>query len=88
MTTEKSDWMDPLNKLIWRKAIKDKQTRVRTRDGREFVLDYRMLYDRIEQKKIEKVWIHPAGANSFAPCGWFDVQKFVKATGAYSEVTK
>ena len=90
VTTERSetDWMDPLNKLIWRKAIKDRETRVKIRDGHEFVLFYEKHLDKIEGKLVEKVWISPADANQFAPCGWFSVQKFVTATGAYSEKSK
>ena len=83
-----TNWMDPLNKIIWRKAIKDKQTRVKIRDGREFVLKYEMVYDKIEQKKVEKVWISPAPGKTqyeFAPCGWFTVQKFIKGSGVYEE---
>jgi len=79
-----TNWMNPLNKILFKAAIKGKQDRVKIRDGREFVLQYRQIYDKIEQKKIEKVWIKPAQKNQFAPCGWFSVQKFLRDTGAYA----
>ena len=62
----REDWMSPLNKIIWLKAFRAKQTEVTIRDGRRFRLDY----DRIPGK----VWVSFDGA-AFHPCGWFDLKK-------------
>jgi len=85
--TTKTDWMDPLNAIIWKSAIRAKKTHVTIRDGREFILRYEKLYDRLDKKDVEKVWISPSRdginhGNRFSPCGWFDVQGFLAKGGA------
>jgi hypothetical protein len=79
-----SNWMNPLNKLIWIKAFKDKQELVKLPGGMQFKCDYRL--------KPGLVWVKPSDGRTLVPCGWFDLNivtkeswiesdKFVKRTG-------
>jgi hypothetical protein len=83
-TYERYEWMDPLNMIVWRKAIKARETRVTTRDGREYNLEYRKRVSHIDGKKYDVVFINPAGDSkirhysSFVPCGWFPLTRFDK----------
>jgi len=77
--------MDPLNRLIFKKALKERAERVTIRDGREFALEYRTIRDRLENKPELSVWIHPASDSKVrhpswcSPCGWFNVRKFMRS---------
>ena len=76
------NWLDPLNRIIWRAAIKDRKTEMTLRDRRVFKLKYVWLtpfgdQDKKARKiKVEYVWVCPR--DGFVPCGWFQVEKFLK----------
>lgn len=59
-------WMNPLNKLIWRKAFKARATSVTINDGRKFTLDY--------TKRKGFVLVKPADG-ALVPMGWFDLKR-------------
>lgn len=65
-------WMSPLNRIIWHKAFKQKTSKVKIRDGREFVCKYFTKVaksgDKVEMVKVDPA---PGSANSFVPCGEF-----------------
>lgn len=71
MTDTVENWMSPLNKLIWIKAFRKKQTSVTLRDGRRFELDF--------ERTPGKVLIYPAvtatGHDTIVPRGWFDLDR-------------
>ena len=66
-------WMSPLNKIIWMKAFKTRQTHVTIRDGRKFVIDY----DRPKLKARNWCFVNPDPeyTGEFVPCGEFDLDK-------------
>jgi hypothetical protein len=63
---EKEDWLSPLNRIIWLRAFRARQTLVTLRDGRKFTVDY----DRIPGK----AWVDIA-SSEVNPCGWFDMER-------------
>lgn len=71
MTTPNNEiHFDPMNRIIWQRAIRAKQTTLVTRQGKRFDLDYDKIPD--------KVWfrVTPTGkASPLAPCGWLTIDK-------------
>jgi hypothetical protein len=66
----RGEWLNPLNRLIWQKAWKDKATQVvlqlvppgsKKKKTTVFTCDYKL--------KPGSVWVAPV--DNFAPCGWF-----------------
>lgn len=37
---QREDWLSPMNRIIWIKAFRAKDTEVTLRDGRKFIMDY------------------------------------------------
>lgn len=70
-------WMNPLNKLIWIKAFKAKQTLVKLPGGAEFKCDYKL--------KPGLVWVSPANGKDLTPCGWFDLEVVTKKSWIESD---
>lgn len=64
-TTE--DWLSPMNKLIWIKAFKAKQTQVTVRDGRKFTIQYK------KRNNVDIVFIRPVVGS--VPMGFFELRK-------------
>jgi len=60
---------------MFKKAAKAKQVEITFRDGSTFTLEYRTFTDRLDNKKLEKVWVKPKDKNMPAPCGWFTIEK-------------
>lgn len=93
MTVDKSEWLDPLNRMIWQRAFRLKLTETTLRDGRKFTIKYVDGKDR-EGKPIVKAWIRPVAGQGFAPCGWFVVKDCLdplwlkETTAAEREVSK
>jgi hypothetical protein len=59
-------WMNPLNKVIWRKAFKKRQKEVQLNDGRMFRCNYSL--------RPGLVWIEPIGGEK-VPCGWINLKR-------------
>ena len=78
-TTHITDWVDPLNMLLWKKAFSQRAKRVTLRDGREFTIEYSTRVNKIEGKKYDVAYAKPASDSKikhgslFVPCGWFSV---------------
>ena len=70
------DWMSPLNKVIWMRAFRKKQTEVTLRDGRKFEINYnvRPLVFASTGEKFDLVHVQPADG-TFAPCGYFRLKE-------------
>jgi len=66
-------WMNPLNKLKWRAAIKARKTKVTLDDGRSFTLDY--------DRRPGLVLIKPT--TGYAPMGWFNIDHVLKGDGEW-----
>lgn len=56
---------DPLNKIIWQRAIRNRNAELTTRQGKLFSLNY--------TKKQGKVWFKIVNG-SRVPCGWLDIK--------------
>ena len=67
-------WMNPLEKIGWRKAIKARQTTHTISDGRKFTLDY--------TRRKGKVLIKPADG-SFVPMCWLDIERVEMEDGEW-----
>lgn len=60
-----NDWLNPMNRIVFHNAVKNRTKRVRLGDGRVFLLDYKL--------KPGHVRIQVDG--HFAPMGWFELSK-------------
>ena len=70
-------WIDPLDKITFKRATKAKQAEVIFRNGDVYSLEYRTFVDRLDGKKIRKVFVRPKGKYTFAPCGWYTIEKIL-----------
>ena len=66
-------WMNPLNKIKWRKAILAKKTRFTLDDGREFTLDYKRVPGKVLIKPVK----------GLVPMGWFDLERIERGDGGW-----
>jgi hypothetical protein len=66
-------WMNPLNKLKWRKVIIKRMTTCTLDDGRKFTLDY--------DKQPGLVLIKPT--TGFFPMGWINIKKVEREDGEW-----
>jgi hypothetical protein len=80
MTNPLTDWLDPLNRILIRQAVRSKQKIVTLRDGRVFTIDYD------NYRGEPGFWLAPnrnndlggtPNPNRFAPCGWFTIKRFM-----------
>lgn len=75
----KSNWLDPLNKIIWQKAFRERATEMTLRDGRVFTIRYKTMCpfgDSEARRKgvvVDYAWVQPKGTLG-PPCGWFQVK--------------
>lgn len=71
-TPKHEDWMSPLNKVIWMRAFRKKETEVTLRDGRKFEINYdvRPLVYPTTGETFELVHVQPSDGK-FAPSGYF-----------------
>ena len=60
------DWLSPMNRMVWMKAFKAKETTVTLRDGRKFIIDY--------DKRPGQIFVKPA-SGTYVPRGYFDEKK-------------
>lgn len=67
MTETGEDWLNPMNKLIWIKAFRAKQTTVAIRDGRKFTVRY------FDRKGVPTIHVKPV--DGFVPMGYFEYKK-------------
>lgn len=70
-TPEPTRWLNPLNKIKWRKAIIARQTTFMLDDNRAFTLDYKRVKG--------KVLIRPV--KGFTPMCWLDVKRVEQQDG-------
>jgi hypothetical protein len=85
MLAEQDNWMNPLNRLIWIKAFRQRKTRVTIRDGRKFKLDYDVppfvIKTLGEEVEVVHVYMAPMDEQPswvetcFAPYGFFDLKE-------------
>jgi len=86
-----SDWKDPLNRIIWHRAFKERATKMTLRDGRVFTIRYERkapMGDPVEKAKgtlIDYAWVQGEGSIT-APCGWFEVKDVVSMLWLKGEV--
>lgn len=66
-----STWMNPLNKIKWRKVMMERRTTHTLDDGRSFILDYK--------RRPGYVLIKPV--KGFAPMGWFSLERIERQDG-------
>jgi len=76
MSEKREDWMSPLNRVIWLKAFRARQTEVTIRDGRKFKLNYdvRPLELPASGETRKLVHITPADGQ-FVPSGYFNLKE-------------
>ena len=65
MADKFEDWLSPMNKMIWMKAFKAKETKVVLRDGRKFTVDY--------NKRPGEIYVK--SNHGYVPSGYFDEKK-------------
>ena len=76
----RGEWLNPLNRLIWQKTFKAKQTSMTLRNGQKFNISYD------HNGRTGKVWVQIAkghakpGFDNFTPCGWFDYDEVCDST--------
>jgi hypothetical protein len=68
-------WLDPLDRIVLKRAAREKATEITLRDGSQFVIEYRTFKDKLDGKPLEKLFIRPKERFKFAPCGWFTIAK-------------
>jgi hypothetical protein len=68
--------MGPLNKIVWIKAFRRKQTLVTLPGNMTFNCDY--------EERPGFVWVSPA-SNELTPCGWFDLDIVTKQSWIESD---
>lgn len=75
----RGEWLDPLNKLIWQKAFRERATTMTLRNGKKYKIRYekrnvRSLDDRLNGI-TEMAWVQLDGWVGNGPCGWFRVNE-------------
>jgi len=71
----RGEWLNPLNRMVWQKAFKSKQTKMTLRNGQKFSIEYDC------NGREGKVWVQivkgyeKSGFDPFTPCGWFDYEE-------------
>lgn len=84
-TTPRGEWLNPLNRMIWQRAFRAKETSMTLRNGQKFNIKYDY------KGRTGKVWVQidrasaPQGFDSFTPCGWFDYNEVVDPNWIRSE---
>jgi hypothetical protein len=73
---DKFNWTDPLNRLIWQKAFRERANSMILRDGKKYTIEYEPGMDR-DGKKITRAWVK-IGDGTIAPCGWFTVETVLR----------
>jgi hypothetical protein len=66
-------WMDPLNKIVWHRAIKRRQKSVILEDGRIFHLDYNHKLGKPDEH-ASKGYVLITPEKGFVPRGWLNVE--------------
>ena len=73
----RGEWMNPLNRIEWQKAVRAKKDTVTVKmkmPGDKKPHEYEFT---IEYNNQQFIWVHPKDSRYLAPCGWFSVDKIL-----------
>lgn len=71
------DWLDPINRLIFREAVDRRLPTLRLRDGRTFTLTYGTKTSRLLTEPVEIVTMVPLKPKTLVPRGTFPVNEIL-----------
>jgi hypothetical protein len=67
-------WLSPMNRAIWVKAFRNRDKKVKLRNGREFEIRYGIQHRFKASEEVEEnAFVKPV--KGFAPCGYFRMSK-------------
>lgn len=72
MPTNHESWLNPLNKMTWQAAIKNRRTKMTLRDGRVFTIEYQTIP--LFGEMQECIWVQEKDRID-GPCGWFSIKR-------------
>lgn len=87
---DRGSWMDPLNRLLWKKAFLDRATSITLRKGDSYSIEYSTWAPMLGEdpaKRVEVAWVQPTNSEHLTPCGWIRIEEFTKPLTEEEAVT-